>query len=152
MPQVSKRVLQKDIEVRIYDLFWKSMASCSQAEKMEQFMHDLLSPIERTMLAKRLGIAVMLAKGFTYEEIKETLKVSQTTIAKVAYFLNHGDQGYQKIVQSILRKEHTEQLVDAIGTLLIKAAGPARIGSAKYLLKQSAGKKLYQRKKFRSIL
>src|SRR5579864_5286067 len=98
MPQVSRRTLSKPIEKKMFAIFFKSLARLSNPLEIEQFLFDLLGPVERTMLAKRLAIAVLLAKGYRYESIKEALKVSQETIARVAMSLTYKGEGYNMVV------------------------------------------------------
>lgn len=114
MPQVSKRPLSKDIEIQLFSIFFKSFARLSQASDIERFLLDLLGPVERTMLAKRLAIALLLMKGYRYNSIKEILKVSQETIARVNISLQYHGEGYSMIVTKMLKDEQIESILRKI--------------------------------------
>lgn len=114
MSQVSKRTLSKNIEKKLFEIFFKSLAKLSNSSDIEKFLGDLLGPVERTMLAKRLAIALLLAKGYQYETIKDILKVSQETIARVNIALNYQGDGYQMVIQKILRDEKLGEIFNKI--------------------------------------
>ncbi len=69
------------------------------------------------MLAKRLAIAILLAKGYRYETIKSILKVSQETIARVNISLNYQGEGYEIVVKKVLRDEKIENLLEKAGNI-----------------------------------
>lgn len=104
MPQVSKRIISKDIESRMFETLWEAIATVKSTKEVQTFLNDLLSPTEKTMMAKRLAIAALLLKGFSYESIKDLLKVSNETIAKVAVTLNV-NTGYKLVVGKIAKSE-----------------------------------------------
>lgn len=152
MAKISKKILNKEIEKRMFAIFWKALADIKKEEEIERFLKDLLSPVEQIVLAKRLGIALLLARGFSYDAIRDTLKVSSATIMKVNLWLNHGGEGYKKVVEKIMREKKREELFDKIDEFLLKISPPAALGSAGFTKKQRAGKEIYQRKLQRSSL
>lgn len=105
MPQVSRKYLPKETEKKLFELFFKALANIKNPSDIEKFLFSLLGPSEKTMLAKRLGIALLLAKGYNYETIKDVLKVSQETIARVNGVLNYRSEGYEIVVRKALRDE-----------------------------------------------
>jgi len=105
MVLVSRRRLSKDTEQRLFDLFFRALANVRDPQDIEKFLFSLLGPTEKTMLAKRLGIALLLAKGYNYETIKEVLKVSQETISRVSGVLNYRSEGYEMVIKKALRDE-----------------------------------------------
>lgn len=120
MSQVSKRVLPKDIEKKLFEIFFRSLARLSNASDIEKFLFDLLGPVERTMLAKRLAIALLLAKGYQYEAIKSILKVSQETIARVNMALNYQGEGYSIIIKKLLRDEKMKDFFKKVEDIIIE--------------------------------
>ena len=110
MTQVSRRTLSKNVEKKMYSIFFNTLARLSNPSDIQNFILDLLGPAEQTMLAKRLAIAVLLAKGYQYETIKDILKVSQETIARVNLTLNYRGAGYNAAIKRILRDEKIEDL------------------------------------------
>ncbi len=110
MPQVSRRTLSVNVRNKIFSIFFKSFARLSNPLDIQKFLLDLLGPVEQTMLAKRLAIAILLSKGYQYDTIKEILKVSQETIARVNMTLNYRGEGYMMIIKKVLRDEKLEKI------------------------------------------
>ncbi|KKS91620.1 MAG: hypothetical protein UV68_C0065G0004 [Candidatus Collierbacteria bacterium GW2011_GWC2_43_12] len=75
-------------------------------------LNDLLTEAERMALLKRLGIALYLDKGRSYEDIKNNIKVSSATIATVAESL--GNEGWQEIIKRIKAEEWANDWTDKI--------------------------------------
>jgi TrpR-related protein YerC/YecD len=96
MAQVSRHPLSKLIYERIFEIFIKSIISIKNKKEAEDFLNDFLTPTERIMLAKRLTIAVLLTKGYDYNQIHKVLHVSTATIAGVNVFLKYTGEGYKK--------------------------------------------------------
>ncbi len=150
MSQVSRRVLDKELENYIFNNFIKTIAKLGEKTQIQSFLDDLLSPIERTMLIKRLAIAVMLTKGYTYEEIDHTLKVSRPTIKNISHLLKYRQKGgYQKAVEEILQDQKREALFDKIEEILLTLSPPKLYGSPSYERKRRIGKELFKRKSLR---
>lgn len=101
--QVSTRKLNLTLEKQIFSVFHQALADLRTPEEVESVMTDLLTETERTAIAKRLAIATFLEKGRSYENIRETLKVSSATIAAVAEQL--GSPGYQLALRKIKAEE-----------------------------------------------
>lgn len=146
MTKVSRRILNKHLEQYIFELFVQTIIDLKDKAAVENFLEDILSPTEKIMLIKRLAIAILLSKGYTYDKIDETVKVSRTTIMHVSYFLRYGKSGYEEVVHTILRRQKRQTLMDKIDEVLIKLSPPKAIGSIGFEKKQKVGKELYQRK------
>lgn len=114
MPLISKRSLPPNLEIKLFELFFESLAGLSSKADIEKFLFSLISPVEKTMLAKRLGIAILLAKGYSYEEIKTILKVSQETVSKVNMIVNYKGEGYKMVVKKAIEKENFKELFDGL--------------------------------------
>lgn len=146
MSKVSRRVLDKELEDKIFEVFLKSIVNIKTPVEAKNFVEDLLSPTEKIMIIKRLAIAVLLTKGKTYEYIDHTLKVSRATIMTVSLWLKHGKGGYRKVVESILKTQSKERLIDNIEEILLKLSPPKRFGSIEFENKSKRGKELLRRK------
>jgi TrpR-related protein YerC/YecD len=81
--QVSKRSINKTVEKQIFEIFFQVISDLKDPKEVQTFFEDILGKAELTALAKRLAIAHYLDKGRSYQNIKETLKVSSATIASV---------------------------------------------------------------------
>ncbi|MBI2074656.1 MAG: hypothetical protein HYT83_02325 [Candidatus Levybacteria bacterium] len=152
MTKVSKRILNKTLENYIFELFIQTIANLKDKNEIQNFIKDLLSPPEQIMLVKRLAIAILLQKGYTYTQIDNTLKVSRTTIMNVSYWLKHGNSGYNKAVEKVMQNVRKEEFFDAIEEILLQLTPPKRLDSYAYEQKQKAGKALFKRKAKRALL
>jgi|SRR3989344_2627369 len=150
MSQVSRRALDKSLEDYIFDNFIRTIARLNESQQIKNFINDLLSPIERTMLIKRLAIAVMLTKGYTYEQIDHTLKVTSPTIKNVSFALKFGKKnGFKKAVEEILKDQRREVFFDKIEELLLQLSPPKLYKGTAYEQKRRIGQELFRRKSLR---
>ncbi len=92
--QISKAKLSKDIEKQTYNIFNQTIADLNTHREAEVFMHDFLTKMERTTLAKRLMIAYYLEQRKSYDFIKKTIKVSSATIANVDKMMTKYSKGF----------------------------------------------------------
>lgn len=141
MPQVSRRPLSRNTEKQIFSIFFQSLAKLSNPDDIQKFLFDLLGPVERTMLAKRLAIAMLLAKGYRYEAIKDMLKVSQETIARVNISLNYSGQGYNIVIKKALRDEKWEDIAGKIDDFLVSVLPRSSVKRALELSRKESRKK-----------
>lgn len=114
MPQVSKNRVAKDVEKRMFEVFWESVSGLKNSSAVEEFFSELLTPTEKIMLAKRLSIAVLLLKGYDYRDISSILKVSYATISRVSGWLKYSGEGYKKVVEKMLKKEAWREFLEGI--------------------------------------
>ncbi|MBI4033118.1 MAG: hypothetical protein HY377_01185 [Candidatus Blackburnbacteria bacterium] len=152
MTKVSKKVLDKDIEERMFEIFWEGVAGIKSPQEARKFLNSLISDIEHTMLAKRLGIALMLTKGFSYQEIENTLKVSSATIMSVGVRHKIGEGGLSPALKRIMRDEKVQDFWDNIDEWLIMLAPPAKFGSFRQEKRIKAGRRIYKSRKKRTAL
>ena len=74
-------------------------------EDAASFITDLLTSDEVKFLSKRLRIARMILEDCTYRDIEIKLRVSHSTIAKVAVWLQEKGEGFRKIVKNIPQRK-----------------------------------------------
>lgn len=108
MTKVSRLPLRTDVWNRIFDLFISTLADQKDKKKLSKFVDDFFSPTEKIMLAKRLALAVLLAKGHDYESIRRTLRVSPPTIAKLSLKIQYGGEGLKPVIGDILSKQASQ--------------------------------------------
>ena len=91
MPHVSPNTINKKILEQIYKAFFKAATSRHVSQKDHQaFFYELLTPTEKIMLGKRLSAIILLSKGATPYQASKTLKLSQTTTAKLSVRIDKG--------------------------------------------------------------
>lgn len=71
------------MEEEIEELLVQIISDLKGVGETKALLSDLLTETERVAIARRLAIALSLTNGKSYEEIRESLKVSSATIAKV---------------------------------------------------------------------
>lgn len=112
MSQVSKHFMNPKIATKVYEVFIKSIKNSKSKNEVIIFLDDLLSPPEKTMLAKRVAIAYMLLENkYTYREISKTLKISLGTIAKVHAIFALKGEGYRKIIGNLVINKNIKNLL-----------------------------------------
>lgn len=113
--QISDRKLNAILEQQVFSVFYQTLADLRTPHEVEVVLSDLLSETERVALAKRLAIATFLEKGRSYENIRETLKVSSATVASVAEQM--GNPGIQLALTKVKAEEWANQWAKRISQL-----------------------------------
>jgi len=153
MAKVSKRILDEKLKEHIYEIFLQSLVDLKNPSEAKVLLEDLLSPVEKIMLTKRLAIAFLLDKGYSYSAIDGTLKVSRGTIMNVSYSLKHRKNGgYKKVIEKIRSKQKREDFMDRIEEILIQLSPPKMYGGIGFERKQKEGKRIHERERKRNLI
>lgn len=123
MTQVSRYPIVKEVEERIFEVLTQVIADLKNSSEINDFLEDFLSPVEKIMLAKRLSIAVLLAKGYDYRQIQKILRVTPPTIASVNLSLKYTGKGYKRVVEKILAQERMAEFWQKIDDILGEISG-----------------------------
>jgi TrpR-related protein YerC/YecD len=107
MVQISKQKLNKILEDQIFDIFSQVLTDLNTKEQAHSLLDDFLTRTEKTTLAKRLAIAHYLERGRSYENIKNTLKVSSATISTVQRMMH--SKGFDLLLQKINADQWAEK-------------------------------------------
>lgn len=70
-------------------------------DECRRFFRDLCTLEEMTDLVDRWQMVKLIAKGYSYREIAKQLKVSTTTVARVAQWIKNGQGGYQLMIKRL---------------------------------------------------
>jgi uncharacterized protein YerC len=105
MTKVSRLPLRPDVWNRVFDLFVSTLADQTNKKRLSRFIDDFFSPTEKIMFAKRLAMAVLVAKGHDYESIRRILRVSPPTIAKLSLKIQYGGEGLKPVIEDIFKKQ-----------------------------------------------
>lgn len=92
------KLSHKEEEALLID-FCRASTMVHNPVEAAQFLKDLLTEPEIGMLAKRLKIAQLLLEGYTYDQIREVLRVSTGTIGRIGAWLKRGGDGFKLIYQ-----------------------------------------------------
>ena len=112
--QISKRNVTTQVEKKIFKVLYQVLADLKRPKDVKMFLEDVLSDVEKTVLAKRLGIAVYLNKGRSYEVVRQDLKVSSATIASVQKWLDGGGEGLQLALKAIEADEWAGEMASKV--------------------------------------
>src|SRR3989344_7905171 len=80
MPHVSRKKLKKKVFIKIGEQLADTIAKANSARELRWVFKELITPTECVMLAKRLAIILMLERGYSFDIIQKTLKVTPQTI------------------------------------------------------------------------
>lgn len=78
-----------------------AVLSLKNETEVKKFFRDLLTIPELTEFANRWQIVKMLYQKVPYEKIAKALRVSTTTVTRVAYWLNNGFGGYKAVADGL---------------------------------------------------
>lgn len=124
MAQVSRLPLEKDVEEQITKEFWWIITNLQDEKDVKKFLGDLLTKTERIMLIKRLAVALLLVKGYSYGQIRAVLKVSPTTTNQMQRWLEKGGEGYKLVIERLLKKEKMELFFKKLNNFLDQVSLP----------------------------
>jgi Trp operon repressor len=86
--QTSDKKLSNEKETDLYNQLVTLLSDIEHPKAMASLLAVFLTDTERSVLAKRLGIAWLLSQGKSYEEIQNELFVSSATISSMSDVIN----------------------------------------------------------------
>ena len=113
MTQVSKRLMAKRLEEKVAETFWEVVAKLNKKSETELFFSELFSRVEKINFVKRLSVVVLLYKGFEWRQICDFLKVSPSTVGKMA--LKMKSDGFNLLFKKIEREEEWRNFWKELG-------------------------------------
>jgi len=119
--QLSQNPINKSIEKQLSQMFYGLLAEIDSPEEIKMILGDILTEAERAAVIKRLGIALYLDKGRSYEDVKNNIKVSSATIATVAENLRN--PGWQEAIKRIKAEEWASAWTGKISDRLKRVFG-----------------------------
>jgi uncharacterized protein YerC len=146
MAQISWKPLKKELYNQVYNLLLKILTDSYSKPKAKLLLDDLFSPTEQVVLAKRLAIALLLAKGYKYEEIVKILNVSMPTIAAVNLNLKFKGEGYRHFVNRVMTEQKVKKYWEQIQDMVLDVGSFGGKGSKGWrYLRQEVGKKRFKK-------
>ncbi len=111
---------------RIYLDLIQAFVLCKSVDEAATFIQDLITESELVFISRRLRIAKLLLDGKTYDVIRETLHVSETTISKIAFWLNNRGDGFRNIIRKLPKeKKVNNDPMDRSSWTLLKRQYPS---------------------------
>ena len=77
-----------------------ALKSCKTDEDLENFIRDIATLSEMQALSERLEVARLIAQGLSYRQVAAKTGASTTTVTRVAHFLENGEGGYRKVLNT----------------------------------------------------
>lgn len=110
--QISKKRVNPQLETQVEKMWYQLIIDIKTPEEAETVMSAMLSMTELTAITKRLAMAYWLAKGRSYENIKENLKVSSATIAAVQQEMKK--PGWKMALSKVMAEEWATRMESKI--------------------------------------
>ncbi|MEK7109706.1 MAG: Trp family transcriptional regulator [Patescibacteria group bacterium] len=124
MTRISQFKVDDDVLEKVFSLFFEVISKDKDEEEFQNIIHDLLSPAERIMIAKRVAIFYMLMKKLDYYNIAKSLKVSPSTIAK----FNLVKENSRGIVNALKSTVRNEKIINFFEELILELRRPGKYG------------------------
>ena len=140
MGRISRRVLDRQVEEQVFETLWEAVSEVKGRTNVQAFLNDLLTPVERVMVAKRLAIAVLLLKKMAYGEIVDLLKVSNETIARIALIIKNS-QGFNIAIDKVIRSEAGREIWREIENLIYRFSSPGKVFLPEEVVKYKQGRR-----------
>jgi len=125
MPKVSSRKVKKEIEDKIWQQFVAVLTEVDDRTVFKSFLHDLLTPMEKTMLSKRLMIAWLIYRNVSTASICDLLKVTKATVNNIKREFSKSGKGYRSIFEKFAKKKGEKE--DVFLNLVAKLVNAARL-------------------------
>jgi TrpR-related protein YerC/YecD len=84
--------------------FFRAVLSLKTVDECKKFFRDSMTLQEIERLTQRWQIVKMLDQKVPYREIAERIGVSTSTVTRVAYWLHHGEGGWQLVLNRMKGK------------------------------------------------
>lgn len=147
MAQLSRFPVSSEVEKRMFEIFISTISDLQNTSDIDSFLSEFLSPVEKIMLAKRITIAVLLAKGYDYKSINKILRVTSTTISSISIALKYSKKGYKPVVERILNSEKIEEFWQKVDDVIHDVIPPGR-GNWSYMKARREAEKWKKKKPF----
>lgn len=123
MPQISRFKLNDRVLEKLFDLFFEIVGKKSNKQIFLKIINDLLTPVERVMIAKRIAIFYLLLKGKDYLTICHVLKVSPATVSKFN-LLRENSTGLVPAFNKVLLSDDLKLFFDEILNVIMAPGTP----------------------------
>ncbi len=104
--RISRYKLKDEVYKKLFTVLFEVIGKRSNKDEFIKVIEDLLSPVERIMIAKRVLIIYLLMKKIDYQTICDVLKVSNGTVSKFRLLMENSH-----VVVSILEKKLKEDRI-----------------------------------------
>lgn len=114
MAQISKYEVNERVLDRLQCLFFDVVAKQNSINTFMSILDDLLSPTEKIMLSKRIGIIYLLEKGVTIDRISKALHISTSTVAQYILRFRNKKSLINQIVKKVIQREKVKGAIEDV--------------------------------------
>ena len=113
MAQISKRYVDQTMISRINELLIDLLLTLFDKKEADEVLNELLTPTEKTMIAKRIACFYLLIKKVPIHEIEDTLKISTSTVAYFKHYLDRSSI-IKKYLANKLKNEKFKHFIEDV--------------------------------------
>lgn len=124
MSQVSKNILNNRVYERIFSLFPQLLHRMIARHQEDDLVKAFFTRTEKIVFAKRVAIAFMLVKGYTYQQIVTKIKVSYGTVSRISDVLRTNGSVVASELDSIAKEDAFLHFLNAIDYHLERITPP----------------------------
>src|SRR3989344_8924084 len=117
MARISRIRLKDEILEKVFEWFFEIVGRKSNIKDFKNTIFEVLSPVERIMIAKRVAIVYLLLKGIDQRNISRVLKVSTATVSKYSIYMEKSTgvvPSFQKILTNDKILDFLDKMFDAL--------------------------------------
>lgn len=114
LTQISKKLLKKNLFYELFDNFDWLIVNLNSREDVFNCFKDLLTKHEKIMIAKRVGILLLLHNELTIREIQKIINVSSATIVRYKRLIDENSESYKIIIKKMEKMESTRRFYEKI--------------------------------------
>jgi len=129
MTNVSKKSLKKKVADKISNQLAFLIADFKKSDKSSLFVDEFFTETEKIMFAKRLAIIFMILEDFPSHAISKVLKVSPSTILKIAKIIDRG--GYQ-VLKDYFKDKKTKKEFHSRLEVILRMGMPPIVGRGRW--------------------
>jgi|AntRauTorcE11897_2_1112592.scaffolds.fasta_scaffold02752_3 Trp operon repressor len=129
MTNVSKKPLDDKLRKQLFEQFSSLFASSSQ-HKMASLFIELFTEAEQIMFIKRVGIILMLTKGYSGYAISNMLEVSAATVRSTKQKYEAGE--YDQLFKTTKKRSFDGKKFWSVLGLVITGGLPPRAGAGRW--------------------
>ncbi|MDO8487082.1 MAG: Trp family transcriptional regulator [Candidatus Curtissbacteria bacterium] len=118
MTRVSHFKLQQKRLKAINDHLLYLISKLENSKEVENFLEEFLTREEKTMLAKRLVVIMMIEKGYTPSKIQSTLNVSYETVRTYTNQLNLKNSLFKKTIERLIKRQKAKEFWKKVDKIL----------------------------------
>ena len=86
MTRISKHELTDEVLEKLFTLFFEIVGKKQRKDEFQKVINDLLTPVERIMIAKRIAIVYLLLKSIDIKQLLMYIKFRQQQSPDIIFF------------------------------------------------------------------